>query len=300
MRRHQILTEPNSAVPPRLEQLHERIKSSPLNIISARLGLGGGHFQSFVEEEDVDAVDSVALEISFADAYENADAAVRASAASAPPRPLRLHEAQRDTIEEMTRLHAQSSRAAVLKMKQLEADLEASHEAEREGLSDMKTLMARIRVLEAGSPKRRAFAASAGAAEAQVPSLPAEALLFLGDRQQARTESMAALHLELEAEQRAIQQHGSSANTDARIEERIRGAKILSAKLEVVEGEFAAALNVERVNRPTMEVSMASGVEARARYAHGMVEQRLDALGAIARALKRARLFAAAAEAGRD
>ena len=301
MNRFKVLQDSDLPPPPGI--LHERKTSSPLNMISARLGLGGSHFHSFVEEENSDAVDGIALEMEIS--FENVDAAVRASAASAPPRPARLHEAQRDTIDEMARLHAQSARSAALEVKRLQAELKASHQAERQGLSDVKTLMARIRVLEAGSPKRGTFGASAvsiGAADAQVPSLPAEALLFLGDRQQARNEAMAALNEKLEAEQHAIQQGGSSAGVggNASVAERVRRAKILSAKLEVLEGEFAAALNVERVNRLTMVVSMATGVEARARYASGMVEQRIDALGAIARALKRARLVAAAAEAGRS
>ena len=61
-------------------------------------------------------------------------------------------------------------------------------------------------------------------------------------------------------------------------------------QIEILEHEFNAALNVERVNFPTMDGASRSGVQARAAYAASLEEQRLDTLGAIARALRRANL----------
>ena len=65
-----------------------------------------------------------------------------------------------------------------------------------------------------------------------------------------------------------------------------------SLQIEILEHEFNAALNVERVNFPTMDGASRSGVEARAAYAASLEEQRLDALSAVARTLRRERLAA--------
>ena len=83
-----------------------------------------------------------------------------------------------------------------------------------------------------------------------------------------------------------------------RTEERKVLSENFAEKMEILEHEFNAALNVERVNFPTMDGASRSGVQARAAYAASLEEQRLDTLGAIARALRRARLAQEAAERG--
>lgn len=179
------------------------------------------------------------------------------------------------------------SLASAERIAHLEAELEASHVAEREGLIDAQTLMARIRVLEAGSPRRgaqsRGFGAMAAETAQRVPCLSAAAITFVGERQQARNDTMEALHHKLDAERDAV----AAASGVAR-EQSLARAKALSSKLEVVEYEFTASLRLERVNRAAMEALAWSSVDARARYAQSMVEQRLDSLGAIVRTLKRA------------
>ena len=110
---------------------------------------------------------------------------------------------------------------------------------------------------------------------------------------------MEALHHELDTERDAV----AAASGVAR-EQSLARAKAISSKLEYLEYEFAASLRLERVNRATMDALAWSSVDARAKYAQSMVDQRVDSLGAIVRTLKRARAAearrggAAAAEAG--
>ena len=242
--------------------------STPLQRLASKIGFGGGAQQlgNELEEDEFDddmegggaragaasghgrfSMATAALELSFADAYERADAAVVAAATAAPERPQRLHETQRQQLKDLTHLHAVAIGRLTRERRRLTTQLEISHTAERQGLEDMATLMKRIRVLEAGSPKRRAgsegWASSSAAAaptastslsssprsfrqEVQIPGLAGGAISWLGERQQARNSEMEALHDELDAAATALRQAGPS-----RDHALIGNVKLLSAKV---------------------------------------------------------------------
>ena len=225
-----------------------------------------------LEEEETDAGEG--KHSTFASAYA---AVVQLSVASTP-------------LADLGRLHAESVRRSNVQRERLHAALVESRAHEKQGIADKKALLLRVKALEA---ERKRLGEATG--DRGAPSLLPQTLAFVGNEQQARCLVMEKLHEELDAAAAAIK---LSVVDQADRGAQLTLAKVISEKMEILEHEFNAALNVERVNFPTMDGASRSGVQARAAYAASLEEQRLDTLGAIARALRRARLAQEAAERG--
>ena len=228
----------------------------------ARLQEDEARLSALQEDDDADAASET-----FAEAYA-AVVAENVHCESTPPRAL-------TALADLKNFHVASVECSNAQLGQLQAALAESVLHEREALADIATLLHRIKVLDAGSPRRSTQPHDAP--DAPPILLQPTSLVFLAEQQQGRSERIAALLVALEEQAATSEEEGERVNA-------------LSERIEVLLHCFFSTLLIERAQE--FDLEMWTATNTREACIKAMDSKRMNILGAVAQRLRRARVAA--------
>ena len=180
-------------------------------------------------------------------------------------------------LADLKNFHVASVECSNAQLGQLQAALAESVLHEREALADIATLLQRIKVLDAGSPRRPTQPQPHDAPDAPPILLQPTSLVFLAEQQQGRSERIAALLVALEEQAATSEEEGERVNA-------------LSERIEVLLHCFFSTLLIERAQE--FDLEMWTATNTREACIKAMDLKRMNILGAVAQRLRRARVAA--------